>query len=749
MGEVPSARIIERFRLWQEQGGECPYTSIDEKRDEKKVENIQKKKDAGRKLTKEEKRWEINIKQLFSSEVEIDHIIPRTQMGEDTMVNKVLCFRTANQEKGNRTPFEWLGEKGIKSVAARIKNMPMSPRKKIRLTSKTKVDIEKFTLRQMCDTQYASRYLTEYLRCLYIPKEYRNAQNKYQQRVTTVKGTITARLRQLYDLNSILHNSEFKSEYLLMIKRCETVVKNWQTTKDNTLTEYLKKLPDYKHNKPKEAWEIIKQPPYIALLLGLDRDYDALRNKFNSRVDYIQKRLENIRRNAKNRGDHRHHAIDAMLIVLSDIRMLARMIEWENINKQGIKKTFPLPWEKFQTDIESAIDEIIVSHRSSGRVRGSLHKDTNYGAVYQYDSKTGKKNQIYVFRKNLTDLTPSMVFDIKDEAVKKTVLKHLEKFGLTATFFNEKTGKSATTEEIRKVLGEEMLSELPIITNPPDWTKFTEEQKNSVLKTLKENGIADSQKFVNKKNDDSPSKVMKEAFKEKVYLLKKGIKIEDVDEKDRPKHIINKVRIVRNDASIVPLSKTVCVKPGGTHHIVLFEEDVLKKTGKTEVHTKQRIPVFVTRLEANKRLFHQQKLLIAKRREWKLTPEQAKNNDHYKEYRRWVLKEYPIIETNPQKIPAANWLDGKVHPNARFLFSLKRGETFIIKDKDKEKTVIFNSAAQTSGQCWFIDLRDARKEQILISKTGRSLNDIVCKICVDRLGNIPTDNHGKYYEAKD
>ncbi|MDR1485346.1 MAG: hypothetical protein LBT09_11050, partial [Planctomycetaceae bacterium] len=172
MGEVPSAEAIERFRLWQEQGGVCPYTSIDEKRDAKKAESIQMKKNAGTKLTKEEEQWEINVqkrkteadahgvyssapislKQLFSSEVDIDHIIPRAQMGEDTMLNKVLCFREANQEKGDCTPFEWLGEEGIKAVAARIRTMSMSPAKKVRLTSKTKVDVDEFTLRQMCDT---------------------------------------------------------------------------------------------------------------------------------------------------------------------------------------------------------------------------------------------------------------------------------------------------------------------------------------------------------------------------------------------------------------------------------------------------------------------------------------------------------------------------------------------------------------------------------------------------------------------
>ena len=41
---------------------------------------------------------------------EIDHIYPRTMGGNDALYNKVLCFRSENQKKQGRTPYEWMSK---------------------------------------------------------------------------------------------------------------------------------------------------------------------------------------------------------------------------------------------------------------------------------------------------------------------------------------------------------------------------------------------------------------------------------------------------------------------------------------------------------------------------------------------------------------------------------------------------------------------------------------------------------------
>lgn len=86
----------------------------------------------------------------------------------------------------------------------------------------------------------------------------------------------------------------------------------------------------------------------------------------------------------KERTDHRHHAVDALVIAMTDqktLQMLAHASERSIIpgklfNPDEVK----LPWNGFFKDADEKIKEIIVSHRVSNKVSGQLHEDTFYGA---------------------------------------------------------------------------------------------------------------------------------------------------------------------------------------------------------------------------------------------------------------------------------------------------------------------------------------------------------------------------------
>jgi hypothetical protein len=67
------------------------------------------------------------------------------------------------------------------------------------------------------------------------------------------------------------------------------------------------------------------------------------------------------------------------------------------------------------------------------------------------------------------------------------------------------------------------------------------------------------------------------------------------------------------------------------------------------------------------------------------------------EYRRVVVKKYPVIRRFYSK-----------HPDTKFLFTLKSGEMFRIKGGTEEKLVILKTSTQTVGWCSFVDIRDAR-----------------------------------------
>ena len=76
---------------------------------------------------------------------------------------------------------------------------------------------------------------------------------------------------------------------------------------------------------------------------------------------------------AKNRKDHRHHAIDALVAALTDRKLLHRMSNAYDEERQKIE--IPLPWPTLREDLEAKLKGMIVSHKADhgalapGRVR--------------------------------------------------------------------------------------------------------------------------------------------------------------------------------------------------------------------------------------------------------------------------------------------------------------------------------------------------------------------------------------------
>ena len=87
-------------------------------------------------------------------------------------------------------------------------------------------------------------------------------------------------------------------------------------------------------------------------------------------------------RGGKNRADHRHHAIDALVIALLDHRLL-HFIRAANAadDLNGIE--VPPPWKTFRADTAAEIGKITVSHRADHNPAGRLHEDTSYGEILQ------------------------------------------------------------------------------------------------------------------------------------------------------------------------------------------------------------------------------------------------------------------------------------------------------------------------------------------------------------------------------
>lgn len=135
----------------------------------------------------------------------------------------------------------------------------------------------------------------------------------------------------------------------------------------------------------------------------------------------------------KNRCDHRHHAIDAAVIAVTDRHLLQQIAReaGQRGHEAANRMTADLtePWNNFRDQLGEVVSRIVVSHRTDhgtvakdalakGRdaTAGRLHNDTAYGLSGEKDAKG---NDLVVHRVALTSLKKTS--DI--EGVRDPVLK--------------------------------------------------------------------------------------------------------------------------------------------------------------------------------------------------------------------------------------------------------------------------------------------------------------------------------------
>jgi CRISPR-associated endonuclease Csn1 len=177
-GLQENAGNLIRLRLWEEQRDGmqsfCPYSGE-----------------------------QISISQLFSdtNEIEVDHILPFSRTLDDSAANKIVCFRSSNRGKGNRTPHEHFSAQPI--WAAIESNAAKLPRNKSwrfapDAMEKFRTENRDFLDRQLNDTRHLARVATTYLGCV-------------SPHVWVVTGQLTAMLRGKWGLNSILEGGNRKN----------------------------------------------------------------------------------------------------------------------------------------------------------------------------------------------------------------------------------------------------------------------------------------------------------------------------------------------------------------------------------------------------------------------------------------------------------------------------------------------------------------------------------------------------------
>ncbi|WP_439882024.1 type II CRISPR RNA-guided endonuclease Cas9 [Pontibacter sp. MBLB2868] len=171
-------------------------------------------------------------------------------------------------------------------------------------------------------------------------------------------------------------------------------------------------------------------------------------------------------KNKKTRDDHRHHAVDALVVALTTPRMLQELSRWNSLDRSPEMHNFELPWDTFYRDARAAIENILVSQKKNSKTvtswnrkvkgkdgklstqrqvsaRGQLHKETVYGKRQDLAGQ-----EFYAVRKSLETLTPAMISKIVDPSVRGIVKERLRSFGVNPDAKKFEIPKSAFTEPL-------------------------------------------------------------------------------------------------------------------------------------------------------------------------------------------------------------------------------------------------------------------------------------------------------------
>lgn len=344
-----SSTDLLKYKLWKEQNEFCGYSMK-----------------------------KISIEDLFGNNiVQIDHILPYSRTYNDNYLNKTLVYTKENQEKGNRTPYEWFGKtQKWDEYEAYINNLTISQKKKDNyLLKKLDFDTEREMRDQnLNDTKYISKELSSLI------KAYLNV-----EKVNMYPGAITSKLRARWGFNRLTH-SYISKTYRLP----EDMKKDINKDRDNHLHHAMDAL-------------------VIASITPSLQQKITLYEKFSRYIDGLTKKtIENL--NIENGKEILGEYYDDTTGEIKDINIIEyikKQLEEEHIyyNKHNISRLeFPLPYENFDKEAKLRVYEqdldtlkwnlksyntytkkdieslhTLVPSIAKTKVSGKMHEETYYG----------------------------------------------------------------------------------------------------------------------------------------------------------------------------------------------------------------------------------------------------------------------------------------------------------------------------------------------------------------------------------
>ncbi len=126
----------------------------------------------------------------------------------------------------------------------------------------------------------------------------------------------------------------------------------------------------------------------------------------------------------KPRDDHRHHAVDALVVALTGPGSIHTLSCWWQARENHRHEKFRRPWPAFHADTKTKIEAIVVSHRVQAKLSGALHDELPLGLIE--DSYAGGQPSFVIRKKVRTGvggLSAGEIDRIVDGAVKDAIRK--------------------------------------------------------------------------------------------------------------------------------------------------------------------------------------------------------------------------------------------------------------------------------------------------------------------------------------
>lgn len=505
--------------------------------------------------------------------VEIEHIIPRERYYSNSYANKVITWKEVNEAKadnGNRTAYEFIVSKRTQDKIKLYNGNEVSLVAKEEWESHVKAMFPKGgkqanLLRKSIPEDPIERTLKE---TQYINKKLKEKISELvgSQKVWVTSGAVTDILRDKWHLNDKI----FKE---LVRERFEQF--NTGENKDKLNLVYWTKQTNPKTGNQED----------VELFAGYSK-----------------------------RIDHRHHAMDAIIVACTKQNHIQYINTLNAINSADMEddadkkakykllkedvcignssKKFKTPWDEnsFIPAVKDALSNIIVSHKNSrllispskhrvkkdikpaklASIRGQLHKDTNYASRKYFE---GGKTEIKKLIPNLIaskreNLLQTMVHHKSfEEIIRETVLKEKYQNMLIPLF--QQFDNTILTPQVCKDLSKQILKKIqdenllchPETGTPYSWLSTYSEKG----KANRPNGLLMNLNDAKEVNDIINPRLRRiaEYRLNFVNAQKKQIDTLDIDKKDRDKkkreveglklysNAIYELRILNEDGKLV------------------------------------------------------------------------------------------------------------------------------------------------------------------------------------------------------